>query len=82
MAEERLPNRMGKRYTQIVLACLTCLDMDATGLGNETDFLDADGIIVAVRYIEKLSLAGDLPSLSPSRSDRIQILMQIKEISI
>jgi hypothetical protein len=54
MAEERLPNRMGKRYTKVVLACLTCLDKGATGLGDESDFLDVDGIVVAVRYIEKV----------------------------
>ncbi|KIX07875.1 uncharacterized protein Z518_02529 [Rhinocladiella mackenziei CBS 650.93] len=54
MAEECLPNRMGKRYTEVVLACLTCLDKGATGLGDERDFLDVNGTVVAVRYIEKV----------------------------
>src|SRR6202012_1060081 len=61
MAEERLPKRMGNRYTQVVLACLTCLDKGTTALGEETEFLDADGIVVAVRYIEKVSTSWRCP---------------------
>ncbi|KAK5050438.1 hypothetical protein LTR84_003719 [Exophiala bonariae] len=55
MAKERLPHKMGKRYTEIVVACLTCLDKGVTTLGEESDFEDEDGILVAVRYIEKVS---------------------------
>lgn len=55
MAKERLPNRMGRKYTDVVLACLTCLDSGATTLGDDSDFEDEDGILVAVRYIEKVS---------------------------
>ena len=54
LAEERLPVTMGRKYAQVVMACLTCLDKDSTLLGNEADFLDEDGIVVAVRYIEKI----------------------------
>lgn len=54
MAEERLPNKMGRKYTEVVVACLTCLDKGAMILGEESDFIDEDGILVAVRYIEKV----------------------------
>ncbi|KAJ9602315.1 hypothetical protein H2200_013170 [Cladophialophora chaetospira] len=53
-AEERLPIRMGKKYAEIVVACLTCLDKGSSALGDETEFLDEDGIVVAVRYIERI----------------------------
>jgi hypothetical protein len=54
LAEERLPNKMGRKYTEVVVGCLTCLDKGATILGEESDFVDEDGILVAVRYIEKV----------------------------
>ncbi|KAI9788349.1 MAG: hypothetical protein M1816_006952 [Peltula sp. TS41687] len=54
IARDRLPSRMGKRYTSIVMSCLTCLDKDNDGFGDEDDFLDEDGIAVGVRYIEKV----------------------------
>lgn len=55
-ATQRLPSLMGKRYTEVVLQCLTCLDVD-NRFGNESDFEDEDGIKVGVRYIEKVGLA-------------------------
>jgi hypothetical protein len=54
LADEHLPSHMGRKYTEIVLACLTCLDNGATGFGEEDDILDEDGIVVGVRYIEKV----------------------------
>ncbi|KAK6503325.1 hypothetical protein TWF481_008348 [Arthrobotrys musiformis] len=56
LARSNLPHRMGDRYTDIVLACLTCLD-----LGNETfmagrELEDEDGIMIGVRYIENILL--------------------------
>ncbi|KAF8417353.1 HET-s/LopB domain protein [Tirmania nivea] len=56
MATKRLPSLMGSRYTQIVTMCLGCLDPVSNDFGYEHEFLDADGILVGVRYIEKVIL--------------------------
>jgi hypothetical protein len=53
---------MGTKYTQVVETCLTCLDPENTDFGDEEEFQDADGILVGVRYIEKVG--GDFPSRS------------------
>ena len=55
LANEQLPNAMGDIYTEIVVSCLTCLDKNNTHFGDEYDFEDEDGILVGVRYIEKVS---------------------------
>ena len=62
MARSVLPKRMGTKYTQVVETCLTCLDPENTDFGDEEEFQDADGILVGVRYIEKVG--GDFPSRS------------------
>jgi len=54
MATKRLPSLMGPRYTQIVSMCLGCLDPVSNDFGHQREFLDADGILVGVRYIEKV----------------------------
>jgi hypothetical protein len=59
---------MGTKYADIVETCLTCLDPDNTDFGDEREFQDADGILVGVRYIEKLGNAS--------------IIMRIQLISI
>ncbi|KAI9874610.1 MAG: hypothetical protein M1830_009567 [Pleopsidium flavum] len=56
MAKDRLPSRIGKKYTEIVVSCLTCLDKENNGFGDESDFVDEDGISVGVRYIEKVGM--------------------------
>ena len=56
LARQRLPRTMGRRYTAVVETCLTCLDRDNADFGNESEFLDEDGILVGVRYIEKVWL--------------------------
>ncbi|PWW80918.1 hypothetical protein C7212DRAFT_289979 [Tuber magnatum] len=53
MACNYLPPRMGTKYAEIVLSCLTCLDKDSD-LGSESDFLDDDGTLVGVRYIQQI----------------------------
>jgi hypothetical protein len=53
-AETLLPERMGAVYTRLVLSCLTCLDPGNQYFGGEENFQDQDGILVAVRYIEKV----------------------------
>jgi hypothetical protein len=66
LATELLPARMGRKYTDVVLLCLQCLDgagggEDGVGagraLGGEAEgFVDEDGIVVGVRYIERILL--------------------------
>ncbi|RPB20292.1 hypothetical protein L211DRAFT_863358 [Terfezia boudieri ATCC MYA-4762] len=56
MATKRLPSLMGPRYTRIVTMCLGCLDPGSNDFGHEREFLDVDGILVGVRYIEKVIL--------------------------
>ena len=62
MARERLPSLMGWKYTDVVLSCLTCLDKDGS-FGQEDEFRDKDGIIVGVRYIEKVFFFLPFPPL-------------------
>lgn len=56
MARQELPRCMGAKYTQVVVSCLTCLDRDNEGFGDESEFEDEDGILVGVRFIEKVGL--------------------------
>ena len=52
VAEAKLPSAMGPKYTQVVVSCLTCLDKDNNGFGDDREFFDEDGILVGVRFIE------------------------------
>lgn len=54
LAKKELPPRFGDIYTDIVLACLTCLDAGNETFGSEQELRDEDGIIVGVRFIEKI----------------------------
>lgn len=56
LAKHRLPRSMGERYEQIVVNCLTCLDADNADFGNQNEFEDVDGVLVGVRYIEKVCI--------------------------
>jgi len=51
MAVKKLPGRMGARYTDVVVSCLTCLDGDNDTF-EEGELVDEDGILIGVRYIE------------------------------
>lgn len=57
LAKTRLPSMVGDRYTDLVIACLCCLDRGEDNvfeaLGVEVK--DKDGIIIGVRYIENAS---------------------------
>ncbi|KAM0692923.1 hypothetical protein Q7P36_007480 [Cladosporium allicinum] len=55
-AEHDLPAKMGTAYTNIVVNCLTCLDRDNEDFGDKSEFQDEDGVLVGVRYIEKILL--------------------------
>jgi hypothetical protein len=54
LAKQRLPSRIGDKYAEIVVTCLTCLDESNTGFGDSSEFEDADGVTVGVRFIEKV----------------------------
>ena len=54
LAKRRLPRCVGRKYAEVVETCLTCLDPDNTDFGDESKFLDENGILVGVRYIEKV----------------------------
>ncbi|CUS12338.1 unnamed protein product [Tuber aestivum] len=53
LAHKHLPPIMGTKYTEIVVSCLACLDQESH-LGPESDFLDDDGTLVGVRYIQEI----------------------------
>lgn len=53
-AKEVLPPIIGIKYTDVVLACLTCLDREDNSFGEEGEFVDEDGIVVGTRYVEKV----------------------------
>lgn len=56
IAMERLPVQMGDKYTSIVITCLTCLDQENEDFGESAEMEDEDGILVGVRFIEKVLL--------------------------
>lgn len=55
IAKRDLPKRMGERYKKVVVNCLTCLDQDNVDFGDQSEFEDLDGVLVGVKYIEKVS---------------------------
>ena len=54
LARQKLPTCMGRKYCRIVETCLTCLDPDNSNFGDASQFLDEDGVLVGVRYIDKV----------------------------
>ena len=75
-----LPKRMGSRYARVVQTCLTCLDEDNVDFGDESEFQDADGVLVGVRYVEKVSLRRIL--LNIQRYLYLQVLLELSNISM
>ena len=63
LAKRDLPTRMGERYEEVVVNCLTCLDPENADFGDPSEFEDEDGVLVGVKYIEKVchhaSFAGE-----------------------
>jgi serine/threonine protein kinase len=59
LAKEKLPSKMGDKYTNIVVSCLTCLDESNPDFSDQSEFQDEDDIIIGVRYIEKVSVSSD-----------------------
>ncbi|KAJ5778797.1 hypothetical protein N7520_002043 [Penicillium odoratum] len=56
LAKEQLPSRMGARYTAVVVNCLSCMDGTNEDFGDKREFEDDDGILIGVKYIEKIIL--------------------------
>lgn len=54
LATAELPPKMGNKYTETVVTCLTCLDEDNKDFGDQDEFTNEDGVLVGVRYIEKV----------------------------
>ncbi|XXG96410.1 hypothetical protein Hte_002692 [Hypoxylon texense] len=54
LAKSKLPQRIGDRYTAVVVTCLTCLDKGNEDFGDEEDMRDDDGILIGLRFIEKI----------------------------
>ena len=54
LAKRHLPKRIGERYCQVVVNCLTCLDKDNTDFGDQSEFEDEDGVLIGVKYIQKV----------------------------
>ena len=40
-AQERLPIMVGPKYSNVVVSCLSCLDRDNQGFGDESKFQDS-----------------------------------------
>lgn len=55
LAEQRLPGSMGQIYASTVVSCLTCLDPGNTNFGDQEELHDESGILVGVRFVEKVS---------------------------
>lgn len=55
LAKHDLPKRMGDRYARVVINCITCLDQDNADFGDQSEFEDLDGVLVGVKYIEKVN---------------------------
>jgi hypothetical protein len=58
LARYVLPEKTGTKYSKIVETCLTCLDVGNDGFGDESELQDEDGVLVAVKYIEKVRHVG------------------------
>ncbi|KAJ5899944.1 hypothetical protein N7495_004688 [Penicillium taxi] len=56
LANKHLSTKMGEKYMHVVVNCLTCLDETNQDFGDQTEFEDNDGILIGVKYIEKILL--------------------------
>jgi len=59
LARDSLPPRTGDIYAGVVLACLTCLDPGNDMFGDEESLRDEDGVLVGVRFIERILMELD-----------------------
>ncbi|KAI3318435.1 hypothetical protein HD806DRAFT_512236 [Xylariaceae sp. AK1471] len=54
LAKKELPPRVGDSYTNIAIACMTCLDPNNGTFGLEEELMDEDGITVGVKFVEHI----------------------------
>ena len=54
IAESRLPIDMGGIYTEVVLTCLNAWQDENNLFGDKKMYMDSDGIVVGVKYSEKI----------------------------
>ena len=54
LAKRDLAKRMGERYEKVVVNCLTCLDEVNPDFGDPSEFEDPDGVLIGVKYIDKV----------------------------
>ena len=54
LAKEQLPAKVGKKYTDVELTCLMAWEDKDGSLGSKDEFRDEDGILIGVRYSEKI----------------------------
>ena len=54
LAQKELPYKLGRRYADIVLFCLRCLDSGDTSSSLGPGAVDADGVTIGVSYIENV----------------------------
>jgi len=50
-AQRVIPRIMGEKFAKIVISCLTCLE---GGLGSPEEFMDENGVISGVVYVDKV----------------------------
>jgi hypothetical protein len=44
---------VGSKYSNVVVSCLSCLDGENQGFGDESD---SDGMVIGVKYIKRVLL--------------------------
>ncbi|KAJ5520804.1 hypothetical protein N7463_001257 [Penicillium fimorum] len=54
LAKNDLPSKIGDKYAQVVANCLTCMDDTNEDFGDLSQFEDEDGILIGVKFIEKV----------------------------
>ncbi|KAK5097740.1 hypothetical protein LTR70_002781 [Exophiala xenobiotica] len=81
LARLELPGRMGRKYTEVVLSCLSCLDRNNAEFGNKEEFEDDNEILVSVRFMEKVS-RGPAPLEAIKYADKRQVILQLQEITV
>ena len=59
LAATKLPNTFGRKYTDVVLSCLTCLEKCDDSFGDSKEFEDDDGILDILGHIAFYTAATD-----------------------
>ena len=54
LAKKQLPRKIGEKYMNVVINCLSCMDRSNEDFGNGSEFQDSDGILIVAKYIERV----------------------------